>query len=140
MLEAAAVAATLYAQVCNFHPQTVNQQLRLLLTRCPLLCGEQVQFPLLALRSFEHLSALYRADMDLQGMAQACEDMSRVLSQAVAERSSPEYLGREFSLGGFFRVSIFGPGFPESKVCVGNGQLFSHESAESMHGTTRSLV
>lgn len=88
-----------------------------------------MQFPLLALRSFEHLSALYRADMDLQGMAQACEDMSRVLSQAVAERSSPEYLGREFSLGGFFRVSIFGPGFPESKVGVGSKHLFSHSQS-----------
>lgn len=88
--------------------------LRLAVPSLPMVV--QVQFPLLALRSFEDLASLYRSDLDLPGMAQVYEDMSRVLNQAAAERASHEYLGREFCLGGFFRVSIFGPGFPESKV------------------------
>jgi hypothetical protein len=38
------------------------------------------------------------------------------MNQTGADRASHEYLGREFTLGGFFRVEFFGPGIGENKV------------------------
>ena len=45
-------------------------------------------------------------------------DIQEKMEEAAKTRSSHDYLGREFSLGGFFRVNIFGPGFPDGKVGV----------------------
>ena len=47
---------------------------------------------------------------------QTYEEMNSALSKASHARASHDYMGREFSLGGFFRVGIFGPGFPDGKV------------------------
>jgi hypothetical protein len=38
------------------------------------------------------------------------------MEEAGRARGSHDYLGREFTLGGFYRVTMFGPGMGESRV------------------------